>query len=81
LLPVYASSKAALNMLGVIQAEALTGTHVKVNIAHPGSVKTDMTPTGDLTVEEGAKTAVTLATLPDDGPTGGYFHLGETLPW
>ena len=81
LLPVYASSKAALNMLGVIQAEALKGTNVKVNIAHPGSVKTDMNPTGDLTVEEGAKTAVTLAALPDDGPTGGYFHLGETLPW
>ena len=81
LLPAYASSKAALNMLGVIQAEALKDTNVKVNIAHPGSVKTDMNPGGDLTVEEGAKTAVTLATLPDDGPTGGYFHLGETLPW
>lgn len=81
LLPAYASSKAALNMLGVIQAEALQGTAVKVNIAHPGSVKTDMNPGGDLSLEEGAKTAVTLATLPDDGPTGGYFHLGETLPW
>jgi len=81
LLPTYASSKAALNMLGVIQAEALKDTNVKVNIAHPGNVKTDMNPGGDLTVEEGAKTAVTLATLPDDGPTGGFFHLGETLPW
>ena len=81
LLPAYASSKAALNMLGVIQAEALKDTNVKVNIAHPGSVKTDMNPAGDLTLEEGAKTAVTLATLPDDGPTGGYFHLGEMLPW
>ena len=81
LLPAYNSSKAALNMLGVIQADNLKDTHVKVNIAHPGSVKTDMNPGGDLTVEEGAKTAVTLATLPDDGPTGGYFHLGETLPW
>ncbi len=80
-LPAYSSSKAALNMLGVIQAEALKETPVKVNIAHPGNVKTDMNPFGDLTVEEGAKTAVTLATLPDDGPTGGYFHLGETLPW
>ncbi len=81
LTPAYSSSKAALNMLGVIQAEALKATNVKVNIAHPGNVKTDMNPTGGLTVEEGAKTAVTLATLPDDGPTGGYFHLGETLPW
>jgi NAD(P)-dependent dehydrogenase (short-subunit alcohol dehydrogenase family) len=81
LTPAYASSKAALNMLGVMQSETLKGTKVKVNIAHPGSVKTDMNPMGDLTVEEGAKTAVMLATLPDDGPTGGYFHLGETLPW
>ena len=81
LLPAYASSKAALNMLAVIQSEALKGTEVKVNIAHPGSVKTDMNPGGDLSLEEGAKTAVTLALLPDDGPTGGYFHLGETLPW
>ena len=81
LLPAYASSKAALNMLGVIQAEALKGTTVKVNIAHPGSVKTDMNPGGTLTLEEGAKTAVALALLPDDGPTGSYFHLGETLPW
>ena len=81
LLPAYNSSKAALNMLGVIQAGTLKDTAVKVNIAHPGSVKTDMNPGGDLTLEEGAKTAVTLATLPDDGPTGGFFHLGETLPW
>ncbi len=81
LLPAYNSSKAALNMLGVIQAANLKDTGVKVNIAHPGSVKTDMNPGGDLTVEEGAKTAVTLATLPDDGPTGGFFHLGEPLPW
>lgn len=34
-----------------------------------------------LEVEDGAKTSVQLATLPDDGPTGGYFHLGESLPW
>ena len=81
MLPAYNSSKAALNMLGVIQAANLKDTHVKVNIAHPGSVKTDMNPSGDLSLEDGAKTAVTLATLPDDGPTGGFFHLGEILPW
>ena len=44
MLPAYNSSKAALNMLGVIQAATLKDTHVKVNIAHPGSVKTDMNP-------------------------------------
>ena len=79
--PTYTSSKAALNMLTVVQAGMLQDTPIKVNAAHPGSVKTDMNPGGDLTVEEGAKTAVMLATLPDDGPTGGFFHLGETLPW
>ena len=81
LLPIYNSSKAALNMLSVLQAQMLQGTPVKVNAAHPGSVRTDMNPGGDLTVQDGARTAVTLAILPDDGPTGGFFHLGETLPW
>lgn len=81
LLPVYNSSKAALNMLTVIQAQLLRDTAIKVNAAHPGSVKTDMNKAGDLTVEEGAKTAVRLALLPDDGPTGGFFHGDENLPW
>ena len=81
LLPMYNSSKAALNMLTVIQSRHLAGSSLKINAAHPGSVLTDMNPYGDLTPEEGAKTAVTLATLPDDGPTGAFFHLGQTLPW
>src|SRR6266511_1336631 len=34
-----------------------------------------------LEVVDGAKTAVALALLPDDGPTGGFFHMGEDLPW
>lgn len=81
LLPMYNSSKAALNMLTVIQARNSSGSPLKVNTAHPGNVLTDMNPYGGLTPEEGAKTAVTLATLPDDGPSGGFFHQGETLPW
>jgi hypothetical protein len=32
-------------------------------------------------LSEGGKTSVRLATLPNDGPTGGYFHLDQTLPW
>ncbi|MFN0086953.1 MAG: SDR family oxidoreductase [Blastocatellia bacterium] len=80
--PVYCSSKAALNMLTVTTARALAGTNVKINAAHPGWVKTDMgTDEAPLEVEEGALTAVALALLPDDGPTGGYFHLGKPLPW
>lgn len=80
-LPAYNSSKAALNMLTVIQSRQSNSSHLKINAAHPGSVLTDMNTYGTLTVEEGAKTAVALATLPDDGPTGGFFHLGEALPW
>jgi NAD(P)-dependent dehydrogenase (short-subunit alcohol dehydrogenase family) len=80
--PAYTSSKAALNMLTVVTAQNLKGTKVKVNAVHPGWVKTDMG--GDqapLDVTEGAKTAVDLALVPDDGPTGGFVHLGNTLPW
>jgi hypothetical protein len=35
----------------------------------------------DLDISEGGKTSAWLATLSEDGPTGGYFHMGEALPW
>jgi NAD(P)-dependent dehydrogenase (short-subunit alcohol dehydrogenase family) len=80
--PAYCSSKAALNMLTVTTARTLEGTNVKVNSAHPGWVKTDMgSDRAPMEIVDGAKTAVALALLPDDGPTGGFFHMGETLPW
>jgi NAD(P)-dependent dehydrogenase (short-subunit alcohol dehydrogenase family) len=80
--PAYCSSKAALNMLTVTTARTLEGTNVKINAAHPGWVKTDMgSDRAPMEVVDGAKTAVALALLPDDGPTGGFFHLGESLPW
>lgn len=78
----YNASKSALNMFTVNLANELKGTTVKVNAAHPGWVKTDMGgEAAPLEVEDGAKTSVQLATIPNDGPTGGYFHLGQTLPW
>jgi NAD(P)-dependent dehydrogenase (short-subunit alcohol dehydrogenase family) len=81
-LPAYCSSKAALNMLTVTTARTLEGTNVKVNSAHPGWVKTDMgSDQAPMEIIDGAKTAVALALLPDDGPTGGFFHMGENLPW
>jgi len=80
--PAYTASKAALNGFTVALAHKLRGTRVKVNSAHPGWVKTDLG--GDaapMTVETGAKTAVRLAMLPDNGPTGRFFHLDDELPW
>jgi NAD(P)-dependent dehydrogenase (short-subunit alcohol dehydrogenase family) len=82
IMPAYNSSKAALNMLSVLQANLLHGTRVKVNAAHPGWVKTDMGGTNaPLELEDGARTAVRLALLDDDGPTGEYFHMDQPLPW
>jgi len=78
----YDASKTALNAFTVHLAAELHGTPIKVNSAHPGWVKTELG--GDaapMEVSEGGKTSVQLATLPADGPTGGYFHLGEPLPW
>ncbi len=78
----YDASKTALNAFTVHLAQGLRLTPIKVNSAHPGWVKTDMGGTAaPMEVSEGGKTSVQLATLPDDGPTGGYFHLGESLPW
>ena len=80
--PAYTSSKAALNMLTVVTALELKGSKVKVNAAHPGWVKTDMGgASAPLTVQEGARTAVELALLEDDGPSGTFVHKGRPLPW
>src|ERR1019366_4027374 len=78
----YDASKSALNSFTIHLAHELQGTKIKVNSAHPGWVKTDMGGEGaTMEIVDGAKTSVRLATLPDDGPTGGYFHLGEALLW
>jgi NAD(P)-dependent dehydrogenase (short-subunit alcohol dehydrogenase family) len=78
----YDASKTALNAFTVHLAQALRGTKIKVNSAHPGWVKTDMGGSAaPMEASEGGKTSVQLATLPEDGPTGGYFHLGQPLPW
>ncbi|HEY2351725.1 MAG TPA: SDR family oxidoreductase [Candidatus Acidoferrum sp.] len=77
----YDVSKSALNAYAIHLAHELKSTPIKVNVAHPGSVLTDMNARGDLKVEEGAKTSVTLATLPPDGFSGKFIHLGKELPW
>jgi NAD(P)-dependent dehydrogenase (short-subunit alcohol dehydrogenase family) len=78
----YDASKTALNAYTIHLAYELRDTNIKVNSAHPGWVKTDMGgEQATMELSEGGKTSAALATLPDDGPSGGYFHLGRTLPW
>jgi NAD(P)-dependent dehydrogenase (short-subunit alcohol dehydrogenase family) len=78
----YDTAKAALNSFTIHLAHELKDTPIKVNSAHPGWVKTDMGG-GDASLEisEGGKTSAWLATLPADGPTGGFFHMQERVPW
>jgi NAD(P)-dependent dehydrogenase (short-subunit alcohol dehydrogenase family) len=76
----YRLSKTALNALTRTLASDEPG--IKVNVMCPGWVRTDMGgPSATRSVEEGADTAVWLATLPDDGPTGGFFRDREPIPW
>ncbi len=77
----YNASKTAVNAFTVHLAHALKETPIKVNAAHPGNVVTDLNPTGLISAVEGARTAVRLAMLPADGPSGGFFHLDQPLPW
>ena len=81
-LPAYNVSKSAVNAWTVQLAYELRDTPIKVNAAHPGWVKTEMGGEGaQMEIPDGAKTSVALATLPADGPSGTYTHLGETLLW
>lgn len=78
----YNASKAALNMLTISLAHELRNTRIKVNSAHPGWVKTDLGGSAaPMSVVDGAKTEVELATLGEDGPTGGFFHAGKEIAW
>ena len=88
----YRSSKAALNMATVQFAYELRDTPIKINSANPGLVATDLTGMGNGqkfagrpgfgTPDEGARIIVKLATLPEDGPSGGFFDFSRgVLPW
>ncbi len=80
--PGYRLSKTALNAVTRIFADELKSSNVKVNAVCPGSVRTDMGGrNAELSVEEGAKGIVWAATLPDDGPSGGFFWHGAKIEW
>ncbi|KAA2265741.1 SDR family oxidoreductase [Solihabitans fulvus] len=78
----YSTSKTALNALTVHYARELADTPIKVNAASPGHVATDFNDhTGTRTPEQGAAVVVRLATLPADGPTGGFFNDDRAESW
>ncbi|MFF7599325.1 SDR family NAD(P)-dependent oxidoreductase [Streptomyces mirabilis] len=79
--PAYTSTKAALNALTRMLAAELGPDRVLVNAVCPGWVATDMGGPGGRPVAEGAASVVWAATLPDNGPTGGFFRDGQPLPW
>lgn len=80
--PGYRMSKTALNALTRILADELKDTNIKVNSVCPGWVRTEMGgPHAARSVEEGVDTTVWLATLRDDGPSGGFFRDFKRIDW
>ena len=82
ILAAYAPSKSMLNSITVQYARALADTNIVVNAACPGYVATDFTGFhAPRTPEQGAVIAIRLATLPDDGPRGGFFDDEGVVAW
>ena len=78
----YRASKAALNVLTRVLAAELQGSNVLVNSIDPGWVRSDMGGAhAARSLAQGADTAVWLATLPDDGPSGGFFRDRQPFDW
>ena len=81
-MPGYRLGKVALNAVTKLLSVELAGTGVLINAMSPGWVRTDMGGEGaNRSPAEGADTAVWLATLPDDGPSGGLFRDRAQVPW
>jgi NAD(P)-dependent dehydrogenase (short-subunit alcohol dehydrogenase family) len=78
----YSPSKTFLNAVTVQYARELRDTNILINLACPGFVATDLNNfAGVRTPAQGAAIAIHLATLPDGGPTGGYFEDAGPIPW
>jgi len=80
--PAYRLSKTALNCITILVAQEVRDDNILVNSACPGWVRTELGgKAAPLTPQQGADTPVWLATLPDDGPTGGFFRERELISW
>lgn len=80
--PAYSLSKTSLNALTIMLATELRGSGILVNSVCPGWVRTDMGgANAPRSVREGADTIVWLATLPDNGPSGGFFQDRARIEW
>jgi NAD(P)-dependent dehydrogenase (short-subunit alcohol dehydrogenase family) len=80
--PAYRVSKTALNALTGMLAADLAGAKILVNAVDPGWIRTDMGgPGAPRSVEEGARTPVWLATLPEGSPSGGFYFERRLIPW
>ncbi len=78
----YRISKTALNSMTLILASELSGSNILVNTMNPGWVRTDMGgKNATCSVEQGADTAIWLATLPNNGPSGKFFQDRKEIPW
>jgi NAD(P)-dependent dehydrogenase (short-subunit alcohol dehydrogenase family) len=78
----YSPSKSMLNALTIQYAKELRDTNILINAGCPGYTATDLNGfRGVRTPEQGAAIAIQLATLPDDGPTGGFFEDAGVVPW
>jgi NAD(P)-dependent dehydrogenase (short-subunit alcohol dehydrogenase family) len=78
----YRMSKAAVNMLALNLAAALAPDGILVNAMHPGWMRTDMGgPAAPIAPGHAAETALYLASLPDDGPTGQLWEDRRRIPW
>ncbi len=80
--PAYSISKVALNAFTRILSETYRTSGILVNAVDPGWVRTDMGGSGaPRSIERGVETTVWLATLDDDGPTGGFFKDRRLIEW